>query len=68
MKNNITTYLLLIMFASFNVCNSSANEFLFNTTEINILDSGNVINATDGIAKSDEFLFKSFVDFKLRYF
>ena len=52
MKNNITTYLLLIMFASFNVCNSSANEFLFNTTEINILDSGNVINATDGIAKS----------------
>lgn len=52
MKNNITTYLLLIIFASFNVCNSSANEFLFDTTEINILDNGNTINATDGIAKS----------------
>lgn len=52
MKNNITTYLLLIIFASFNVCNSYANEFLFDTTEINILDNGNTINATDGIAKS----------------
>tara|TARA_B110000027_G_scaffold36852_1_gene40769 strand:+ start:3269 stop:5638 length:2370 start_codon:yes stop_codon:yes gene_type:complete len=52
MKNNITTYLFLVMFASLNVCNSSANEFLFNTNEINILDNGNIINATDGVAKS----------------
>ncbi len=40
------------MFTSLNVCNSSANEFLFNTNEINILDNGNIINATDGVAKS----------------
>ena len=52
MKNKIIIYILLqsIFFLNTNIL--SANDFTFNTNEINILDKGNIINAIDGFAKS----------------
>ena len=52
MKNKIIIYLLFLIISSSNLYSLSANEFIFNTDEINILNKGNVINATNGTVKS----------------
>jgi len=52
MKNKIIIYFILV-FAYLNISNNtSANEFTFDTSEIKILDNGNIINATNGVATS----------------
>ena len=52
MKNKIKFYILclFIFFVHKNILN--ANEFIFDTNEINILEKGNIIIAEDGVAKS----------------
>jgi LPS-assembly protein len=50
MKNNILIYYLTI-FIFFNISNVYAKEITFNTTEINISNNGNIINAGKGVAK-----------------
>jgi len=52
MKNKIIIYFLFLIISSSNIYSLSANEFIFNTDEINILNKGNIINATNGTAKS----------------
>ena len=55
MKNNFLGFLILFIFFNLNV---SANQFIFETKEIEIVDSGNIIYAKDGTAKSSDGLLK----------
>ena len=52
MKNKIIFYILLIFICLINKDISFANEFIFETKEINILEEGNIIDASEGVAKS----------------
>ena len=52
MKNKIIIYILFLLITLISKNILSANEFTFNTDEINISDNGNIINATNGVAKS----------------
>ena len=52
MKNKFITYLLIIFFFLLNENRAFSEEFIFNTSEINIVENGNIIKATNGIATS----------------
>ena len=55
MKNNFLSFFLLFFLFSHNLL---ANQFIFETKEIEIVDSGNIIYAKDGTAKSSDGLLK----------
>jgi len=52
MKNKFTIYLSIIFFFLLNLNHASSNDFVFDTSEIEILDSGNIIKANNGTATS----------------
>ena len=52
MKNKYKFYLFLAFFYLNIFSNLNANEFNFQTSEINITDNGNIINASNGEATS----------------
>mgnify|MGYP006098957485 CR=1 FL=1 len=52
MKNKSIIFLFALIFYSLIIKNSLANEFIFKTSEVNILDNGNIVNATNGTATS----------------
>ncbi len=55
MKNNFLSFLILFILFNLNVL---ADQFVFETKEIKIVDSGNIIYAKDGTAKSSDGLLK----------
>ncbi len=52
MKNKFAIYLSIIFFFLLNLNHASSNDFVFDTSEIEILDSGNIIKANNGTATS----------------
>ena len=50
MKNKSKIYLFVILLYSSLSCNLLANEFIFDASEINISDNGNIIDANIGTA------------------
>jgi LPS-assembly protein len=52
MKNKFIIFLSIIFFFLLNEKYAFSNEFIFDTSEINILDKGNIIEATNGTATS----------------
>ena len=52
MKNKIIFYILLIFICLISKNILFANEFIFETKEINIIEKGNIIDASEGVAKS----------------
>ena len=54
MKNKFKTLFKITFFYLLTICHAYSNEFNFNTSEIKILDNGNIINATNGIATSKD--------------
>ena len=52
MKNKFIIYLSIIFFFLLNLNRASGNDFIFDTSEIEILDNGNIIKSTDGTATS----------------
>ncbi len=52
MKNKSIISLFVIFFYLVIIKGSLANEFIFKTSEINILNNGNIVKATDGTATS----------------
>jgi len=52
MKNKFITCLLIIFFFLLNESRAFSEEFIFNASEINIVENGNIIKATNGIATS----------------
>ena len=53
MKNKFRIYLKIIFFYLIIINHVYANEFNFDALEIKISDNGNIINATEGIATSN---------------
>ena len=54
MKNKLTFYLLILLLFLSSTKLVLSNEFIFNTSQINILDNGNIIKATNGVATSNK--------------
>ena len=52
MKNKFIIYLSVVFLFLLNINHAISNDFVFDTSEIKILDNGNIIKATDGTAKS----------------
>ena len=52
MKNKLTLILLIIFINITSINYISANEFIFDTSEIKISDNGNIIDAIDGLVTS----------------
>ena len=52
MKNKFIIYLSVIFFLLININYAFSDDFVFDTSEIKILDNGNIIKATNGTAKS----------------
>ena len=52
MKNKFLIFFSIIFIFLLNEKNVFSNEFIFDTSEINILDNGNIIEATNGVATS----------------
>ena len=52
MKNKFLIFFSIIFIFLLNEKNVFSNEFVFDTSEINILDNGNIIEATNGIVTS----------------
>ena len=54
MKNKLTFYLLILLLFLSSTKIVLSNEFIFDTSQINILDNGNIIKATNGVATSNK--------------
>jgi LPS-assembly protein len=52
MKNRFKIYLFIFFSFLSNGSYALSDEFIFNTSEINIVDNGNIIRATNGVASS----------------
>ena len=54
MKNKFKLNILIIFFYFIFLSNSTSDEFIFDTSEINIFKEGNIIEATDGTVTTAE--------------
>ena len=54
MKNKFKLNILIVAFCFIFSVNSNSDEFIFNTSEINISENGNIIEAIDGTVTTTE--------------
>ena len=54
MKNKFIINLSIVVFFLLNLNPTFSNEFIFDTSEIKILDNGNIIEANEGTAISEK--------------